>query len=123
MYLDFEFFIDTFGGEIEEVKFKSLNIQAEAILDYYTFGRVKELAVTPLYVKYAVCELVKSLNDAEKQQGLKSEKIGTYSVTYGQHGNSTTQHKVILHRWLPNELLYRGTESKKASVGAWKDVY
>lgn len=113
MYLDFTFYQTDFGGTVSEEKFKSLNIEASGILNYYTFGRTSNLTEVPKYIKYALCELVSLLNEeAEQDSTISSEKVGSYSVTYAGKSNVgasyATKQKRIVHKWLPVELLYRG---------------
>lgn len=93
--------------------------QASQVIDQYTFGRLKDVKEDdlPEVVRMCCCELAECFCTSEKGRlqagGKTSEKIGTYSVTYGD-ATSTEQaagnrQKQIICKWLGNTgLLYQG---------------
>ena len=112
MYVDYEFYSQTYRGEVPQEKFERLNIQAQAIIDKYTFNRIKEANYN---VKFAVCELIDYLYELENKGGneIASEKVGTYSVTYvtGDEGTDLIKKKQrdIVMKWLGHTgMMYRG---------------
>lgn len=112
MYVDYEFYSQTYHGEVPQEKFERLNIQAQAIIDKYTFNRIKEANYN---VKFAVCELIDYLYELENKGGneIASEKVGTYSVTYATGNGSADlikkKQRDIAMKWLGHTgLMYRG---------------
>lgn len=112
MYVDYEFYSQTYHGEVPREKFERLNIQAQAIIDKYTFNRIKEANYN---VKLAVCELIDYLYELENKGGneIASEKVGTYSVTYAIPSAEIDlvkrKQRDIVRKWLGHTgLMYRG---------------
>lgn len=95
--------------------------QASQTIDQYTFGRLKDIeeADIPEEVKMCCCELAEAEFQYEKQKnasgGKTSEKIGTYSVTFGTAQESanaaaTERHNIIM-KWLGDTgFCYRGCD-------------
>ena len=97
-----------------ESTFKSLSIEASAYIKRNTFGRVDENSV-PNAVKFCMCSLVDSMQNMQKQNGKKSETVGSWSVTYLEKNEWTNQLQDTLLNYLSevkdNEgtpILYRG---------------
>ena len=93
--------------------------EASQIIDGYTFGRLEKLPVVPEAVQMCCCELAELECRKEKQQkaagGKTSEKIGTYSVSFGSAQESATaidyERIGILINWLTNTgLCYQGVD-------------
>lgn len=91
--------------------------QASQLIDLYTFGRVPKLAEIPDCVRMCCCELAEAGFRTEKRQddsgGKTSEKIGTYSVSYGSTQELTAAdvrlQKEIIVKWLGETgLCYQG---------------
>lgn len=116
MYVDYEFYKDTWGGFVPENIFPRLEIQARSIVDYYTFNRLKGVKSTSDNVKYAMCELIEYLQKLEYTDGkeIASEKVGTHSVTYAtsrKEGIDPVEEKKkdIVRKYLAHTgLMYRG---------------
>lgn len=91
--------------------------QASQVIDQYTFGRLVGVEDIPEEVQMCCCELVEAKFEREQQQkasgGKTSEKIGTYSATFGSAKEmdsvaASKQHGIIM-KWLGNTgLCYRG---------------
>lgn len=91
--------------------------QASQVIDAYTFDRLKDVEDVPEEVKMCCCELAEAGYRREKQQreagGKTSEKIGTYSVSFGsaqEIASAVSQElRSIVMKWLANTgLCYRG---------------
>lgn len=112
MYVDYEFYSQTYQGEAPWEKFERLNIQAQAIIDKYTFNRIEEPDDN---IKFAICELIDYLHELENKGGneIVSEKVGTYSVAYATGNGSADlikkKQRDIVMKWLGHTgLMYRG---------------
>lgn len=91
--------------------------QASQVIDQYTFGRLTEPVEVPEAVRMCCCELAEAEYNREKQKkesgGKTSERIGTYSVSFGTaqesaQAASTEQHSIIM-KWLADTgLCYQG---------------
>lgn len=91
--------------------------QASQVIDQYTFGRLSGVEDIPEEVQMCCCELAEAEFEREQQQkasrGKTSERIGTYSVTFGSAKEmdsvaASKQHGIIM-KWLGNTgLCYRG---------------
>lgn len=91
--------------------------QASQIIDQYTFGRLEDVTDVPEAVQMCCCELAEAEYGREKQKkeygGKTSERIGTYSVSFGTaqesaQAASTEQHSIIM-KWLADTgLCYQG---------------
>ena len=112
MYVDFEYYSQTYKGKITEDNFTPLTYKAQALVDYYTFNRIKTVTQN---VRFAICELIDVINDNEinDTKGVQSEKVGSYAITYEKGSSQTSAYnnsvKMIIYKWLPSDLLYRGT--------------
>lgn len=112
MYVEYEFYKNTYGGKVSEQEFKHLEVLAANTVDYYTFNRI----IGPDdNVKYAVCELVDYLKELKDKGGneIESEKVGTYSITYAVANEGTNlvkrKQRDIVRKWLGHTgLMYRG---------------
>ena len=103
MYVDYIYYSQTYQGKVKEENFTPLSIKAQALVDYYTFNRIKNVTEK---VRFAVCELVDVINQKEinDTKGIQSEKVGSYSVTYA----STEEIKAQYNQDVKSELLFRG---------------
>ena len=93
--------------------------QASQLIDQHTFGRLKNVSEDELTedVKMCCCELAESICVEERSRHQSSEKtsekIGTYSVTYGDASAAVQTERImqkqIINKWLGNTgLLYKG---------------
>ena len=93
--------------------------QASQLIDQYTFGRLVGVGEVPEEAKMCCCELAEAGFRREKQQkaasGKTSEKIGTYSATFGtarENANAAaSEQRSIIMKWLGNTgLCYQGVK-------------
>lgn len=110
MYVDFNFYQQTYKGKVPEGDFTRLEIQASSLIDYYTFNRITEVDNK---VKFTVCELIDNLQELENLEGkgIDSEKVGSYAVTYSkvQEKELKQEQKNIIVKYLGHTgLMYRG---------------
>lgn len=93
--------------------------QASQVIDQYTFGRLHGAAddAIPEEVRMCCCELAEAGFWQEKRQkesgGKTSEKIGTYSVSFGSTQEMASainqEQRSIVMKWLANTgLCYQG---------------
>lgn len=82
----YDFYTDTYmGKEIPEDSFERKSVEAEALINMITFGRIRKynLSAEDLYlVKMAICASAESYYSADQHKGIKSENNDGYSVTY-----------------------------------------
>lgn len=91
--------------------------QASQIIDQYTFGRLEDVTDVPEAVRMCCCELAEAEYGREKQKkesgGKTSERISTYSVSFGTAQESSQaaaaeQHSIVM-KWLGDTgLCYQG---------------
>ena len=90
---------------------------AGQIIDQYTFDRLKELPEIPEEVRMCCCEVAEAELRREKRQeeagGKISEKIGTYSVSFGSVKEAAEaagkEQRDIVMKWLADTgLCYQG---------------
>lgn len=112
MYVDYEFYQNTYGGTLTADIFASLVVPASSIVDYYTFNRIKE---PDTKVKYAVCELIDYLAELKATGGkeVASETVGTHSITYvtakdGRDPIKAKQKSIVAKYLAHTGLMYRG---------------
>lgn len=95
-YADFEYYSDTFGGStIPESKFLYHENNAEMVLHRITFNRIlhhPELIPdeTAELIRKAVCAMAEvDFREKKKTQGVKSESIDGFSITYSDTGSAS----------------------------------
>ena len=114
-YADYEYYTGTYkGAVIDAASFPRYSMKATQEIKLQTFNRVS-IDNIPEEVKMCCCELAETLFKADKEDtnGIASEKVGEYSVTYTspeakekQLSKSTAN---IINNWLAmTGLLYRG---------------
>ena len=90
---------------------------ASQVIDRYTFNRLKNVVEIPEAVQMCCCELSEAEYRREKQQkesgGKTSEKIGTYSVSFGSAQEFAAaisrEQRGIVMKWLEDTgLCYQG---------------
>jgi len=112
MYVDFDYYSNTYKGKVKEENFTALENKASGLVNYYTFNRIEEVDEQ---VKLTVCELIDNINEMNQLKGdnVTQEKVGSYSVSYA---NSSTrkselkeeQKNIIFKHLAHTGLLYRG---------------
>lgn len=90
---------------------------ASIILDQHTFDRLKDIQTVPEAVRMCCCELAEAEFEKEKLRkasgGKTSEKVGTYSVSFGTAQESAQaaaeEQRSIVIKWLASTgLCYQG---------------
>lgn len=122
-YADYTYYTGTFlGSAIAAADFAALALRASAIIDQITFDRAAVVVAaatdtaTIAKIKNATCaiaEEIQAVNASGGQDGLQSESIGNYSVSYNQSSakqlTSEQKYYNAARLWLANtDLLYRG---------------
>lgn len=124
-YADYAFFIEQYGGEMDEESFRKAIIGASQYIRYITMNRSDNTDAEEIkYAACAVADVYYSTIIAEqsgKGSGKKSENIDGYSVTYitdradGETVESVFKKKAYetVKPWLgPLGLLYKGVRHK-----------
>lgn len=115
-YIDYAYYKDTYKGDlIPSNKFDFYCLKATQYIKANTFDSVDENNVID-EVKMCCCELCDIIYKSEqsaKSNGITSEKVGEYSVSYESSKNIKENQKnemtEVLKLWLVNTgLLYRG---------------
>lgn len=106
MYADFTYYTDVFHGKKipDSDSFLSVAAGAGAALDRLTFGRLTESTPGAADALCAVCEVIYTRLHRE---GIKSESVDGYSVTYCDEGLSRNLRQTV-RLYLEPALLYRG---------------
>jgi hypothetical protein len=123
-YADYEFYIDTYGGEaIDSADFSTLAIRASFMIDFFTLNRAEDVidADTPAAqvqaIKLATCAVAEVIQEVNDRSGrIQSEKVGSHSVTYTPTPTSSLSDDARMSRaakrYLSNTgLMYRGFNS------------
>ena len=122
IYVDEDFYKDKYllgRKPVISAGFPFYARQASQMIDRYTFGRLTNVADIPEEVRLCCCELAEAgcrQEKAEKESsGKTSEKIGTYSVSFGsaqeQDDAKTRREHQIIMKWLEHTgLCYQGVE-------------
>ncbi len=120
-YTTFEYYSNEYcGGKpvVIATDFPKLLLNAQSIIDMYTFNRIRELSTVLDDIQYCCCELIERINSYESRlkenpSGITSEKIKNYSVSYESSENMKKKFeddtRNIVYKWLGRTgLLYRG---------------
>lgn len=107
IFADYEFY-KSVGGGLSKEDFSRIAAKASAYIDKMTLGRASEHADDER-VKRCCCELCDTLS-AVSGGVMKSEKVGSWSVTYANSENASELGcaRAACRVWLPAEWLYRG---------------
>lgn len=130
-YADYTFYTTTFLGTAiaSSGDFAALALRASAVLDQLTYNRAVAIitaatdTVTIDKIKKATCALAEELHiqdTANGVDGISSESIGNYSVSYSDNSNrkQTNSNKNLnaITLWLTGtDLLYKGFASGEYS--------
>lgn len=111
--VDYEFYRVTYGGDKvdESTKFTRLANEAEALVDYYTFGRATKVEDESLLkkIKVTICRLIDEHIDTEESGKIKSFSEGKQSTTYFDKANSNYRlYEIIYINLAITGLMYRG---------------
>ena len=86
-YADFEFYRDVFHGKMSEADFAKYTEPASAYIDAVTFDRITpallEDAGISGKIRRACCACADDMYSCGRTEGVRSETVGSYSVTYG----------------------------------------
>lgn len=119
-YTTYDYYSNEYSmGEavVDSADFSKLLIQAQSIIDLYTFNRLNTMTDIPEAVQNCCCELIELLQENKERQstssGIASEKNNNYSVTYESSEDLNHQLEsnktMIVNKWLSNTgLMYRG---------------
>ena len=119
-YADYSFYVEIYGGQMNEEEFQKAILEASQHIRYMTMGKADDYEGDEL--KYAACEAADILQAIEGGQSAakaekKSETTDGYSVSYVTQGKdgetleTTVGRKIYsaLRKWLaPTGLLYTG---------------
>lgn len=106
VYADYEFY-KSVGGGLSSEEFSRIAAKASAYIDKLTLGRASD-HVNDERVKRCCCELCDTLSAVSG--GVKSEKVGSWSVTYANPESASELGcaRAACRVWLPAEWLYKG---------------
>ena len=102
MYVSYDYYSQTFGGQLSEDDFKRAEAKAEAVISYLTYLNGDIFAAENDRVKLAVCAAAETVHyhnnqasaNGNQAAGVKSETNDGYSVTYiteGQDGQTAEE--------------------------------
>lgn len=115
-YADFEYYRNTYGGEMAEKDYRRLSRQASAYLDAVCFDRIAKVtdAAITEKVKDACCAVADVCLLNEQGGGIAAETNDGISVTYVNGADSKTDEERLYQAALlylgHTGLLYRGVE-------------
>lgn len=129
MYADYEYYKDVFLGgkeaQISASDFGYYESQAENKINMYTYDRLKKADEIPEAVKSCVCAIAERINTHEKDvknNGIASEKVGDYSVSYVSQSVLKEQLKTDIQEIITEYLFSTGLLSRVPS-GRCRHVY
>lgn len=105
MYLDYDFYTDTFMGSIDEEEFNKYVIIAQSYVDSYTRHLLNFYELSEedkQLVRFCMCELIDNYGVSITRSGIASESIGDMSVSYSASTMEGLRDSMIgiLDRWL-----------------------
>lgn len=120
-YTSYDYYANEYCGGapvVDSTGFRKLLLEAQSLIDMYTFNRLKKMTEYGEEIQNCCCELVEIISDYqgrknENPSNISSEKIKNYSVTYESSENISQRYesskKKVIFKWLANSgLLYRG---------------
>ena len=94
MYLTYAEY-QTFGGTLDETAFNDFEMEAETIVDWYTFNRLQNDTEYPEKLKQCMYQLIKlaqqkqaALNPGVSEEGESTEGAGAYIASRSNDGVS-----------------------------------
>lgn len=124
-YATYEFYTDVYlGTAISETAFPRLALRASAVIDQLTFGRAAVIVAadddqsTIELIEMATCAIAEEIQTQESNgniDGVTSELVGNYSVSYGASAkaamtNEEKQEKAARLYLASTGLMYRGLD-------------
>lgn len=113
-YVNYEYYVNVYKGDMPEPKFSRFAMIATQKIKLHTFSRIKENAI-PEEVKYCTCVLADKLSKLNKNEGIASEKVSSWSVSYKDSSFCDESIAAIIKEFLfdckdenGTSLLYRG---------------
>lgn len=114
-YADYEYYTGTYkGAVIDAASFDTYARKATQTIKQYTFSRITDDNV-PDDAKMCCCEVAEAIfkSDQQDTEGIVSEKVGEYSVSYvsPEAKEKLLNYSIrrIIYNWLAmTGLLYRG---------------
>ena len=103
---DFTFYRDAYGGSLSQQEFTHFLGRAAAFLYFATRGKSDKEPQRDT-VKLALCAVADSLAQAQKTDGIRSERAGQYAVTY-QEGAKNPDSYQAAAVYLEDGMLFRG---------------
>ena len=109
-----EKYLDGKEAVLDAASFSRWERKASNMVRNMTFGNIDETGDIPEQVQMCVCEVAEVLVKQEKRaehDGVTSEKVGDYSVTYAAQTKSDRQNEIssVVREWLQDTgLLYCG---------------
>lgn len=97
VYTDYTYYTGTYKGTaIAQSDFDRLAVRASAVIDQVTFNRAAAVVsaatdtTTIDKIKLAACAVAEELQDQDQSgvDGLTSERLGNYAVTYGANSKA-----------------------------------
>lgn len=125
-YADYSYYTGTYlGTAITSPAFGALALRASAVIDQITFNRAAPIVAAAVetetidLIKKAMCNVAEELQRQDAAGGadaVRSESVGSYSVTYADQSSAmrTNQDRLgdAANLWLANTgLLFRGFAS------------
>jgi hypothetical protein len=118
-YCDYTYYTTTYlGTAITSAAFPALALRASAIIDQLTFQQAVDQTDEDIVdlIKMATCavaEQMKVVNDSGDVGGIKSESVGSHSVTYAENNENM---KSVMQKYtdtaatylISTNLMYRG---------------
>lgn len=110
-YVDYEFYINEYGGTLPEEVFDKHVVSASAYIKYVTMGRINSAAMAQFgeEIKLATCAVLETYqHNAEGE--LSSQTVGPWTRVYKASGKTTDQklNDAAEHYLLFTGLMYRG---------------
>lgn len=114
MYLTYAEYAEM-GGALDCAAFTAYENEAEILIDYYSFERLKSFITIPERVKQLVFKLVFLSEKDEDTRGKASESNGSYSVSYRTSDERSIETTALIRQYLigvktadGTPLLYKG---------------
>lgn len=120
-YTSYDYYANEYCGgapAVDSTGFRKLLLEAQSLIDMYTFNRLKKMTEYGEEIQNCCCELVEIISEYQERKNenpsnISSEKIKNYSVTYESSENISQRYesdkKKVIFKWLANSgLLYRG---------------
>lgn len=136
-YADFTYYSATYlGTAIASADFARLALRASATIDNLTFDRAAPIVTAAAEtatidkIKMATCAVAEELqkqDQADGADGIQSESVGSYSVSYAENSgkrltNETKQSKAAKLYLSSTGLMFRGFANGEYSSDAYNTV-